>query len=109
MGPGLLVALTLPGAVLLLLAVAVAEQVLARLGRRSPLTRTRRHALTAGGLEVFSAALAPGRAADLETRQVRELRREDVPDGAPPRSRVDLDAGIARLVGGPGAGAEPQP
>jgi hypothetical protein len=100
MGPGLLVALTLPGAVLLLLAIAVVEQLLARLGRRSPLTRTRRHALAAGGLDVFSAALAPGRAADLETQRVRELRREDAPDGAPPRSRVDLDAGVAWLVVG---------
>jgi hypothetical protein len=26
------------------------------------------------------------------------LRRDDAEDGAPPRSRVDLDAGIARLV-----------
>jgi hypothetical protein len=97
MGPGLLVALTLPGLVVLLVVLAVAEQLTARLGRRSPLARNRRHALSAGGLDVFSAALAPGRAADLEQQAVRELRRDDVGDGAPPRQRIDLDGGIAHL------------
>jgi hypothetical protein len=96
-GPGLLVALTLPGLVLLLVVLAVAEQLAARLGRRSPLAHERRHALSAGGLDVFSAALAPGRAVDLEQRQARELRRNDVGDGAPPRTRIDLDSGVAYL------------
>ena len=95
MGPGLLVALTLPGLVLLLVALALLEQVAARMGRRSPLARGRRHALSAGGLDVFSAALAPGRAVDLEQQRSRELRREDLGDGAPPRERIDLDAGVA--------------
>jgi hypothetical protein len=98
MGPGLLVALTLPGLVLLLVVLGVAESVWARLGRRSPVTRRDRHALSAGGLDVFSAALAPGREADLEQRRVQQTRRYDVEDGAPPRSRVDLDAGVAVLV-----------
>jgi hypothetical protein len=96
-GPGLLVALTLPGLVLLLVVVAVVEQLAARLGRRSVLTRRRRHALSAGGLDVFSAALAPGRAVDLEQQRTRELRRDDVDDGAPPRERIDLDGGVAYL------------
>jgi hypothetical protein len=55
-GLGLLVALTLPGLVLLLVAGAVAEQAWSRLGRRGPLSRRRRPALSAGGLDVFSAA-----------------------------------------------------
>src|SRR4051812_14140145 len=97
MGPGLLVALTLPGLVLLLVALAVTEQLAARLGRRGLLSRTRRHALSAGGLDVFSAALAPGRAVDLEQQRARELRRDDVDDGAPPRGRIDLDGGVAYL------------
>ena len=97
MGPGLLVALTLPGLVLLLVAVAVVEKLASRLGRRSPLARTRRNALSAGGLDVFSAALAPGRAVDLEQQQARELHRDDLGDGAPPRERIDLDSGVAYL------------
>jgi Family of unknown function (DUF6191) len=97
MGAGLLVALTLPGLVLLLVALAVGEQFAARLGRRSLLARRRRHALSASGLDVFSAALAPGRDVDLEQRRAREIRRDDVEDGAPPRTRIDLDSGIAYL------------
>ena len=84
MGVGLLVSLTLPGVVLLLVAVAVAEQAWSRLGRRSRLTRRRRGALSAGGMDVFSAALDPGRAADLEEQLSRVVIREDTRDGAPP-------------------------
>ncbi|MFW3172050.1 DUF6191 domain-containing protein [Geodermatophilus sp. CPCC 206100] len=98
MGPGVLVALTLPGLVLLLVGVAVAEQGWSRLGRRSPVTRRERHALSAGGLDVFSAALAPGRAADLEQQRIQETKRDDVEDGAPPASTVDLAGGVAVLV-----------
>lgn len=83
----LVLTLTLPGVALLLVAVAVAEQVAARLGRRGPVSRRRRHALSAAGLDVFSVALAPGREADLEEHQVREMTREDPGDGAPPRPR----------------------
>src|SRR3712207_4187461 len=92
-GLGLLVALTLPGLVLLLVAGAVVEQAWSRLGRRSPLSRRRRPALSAGGLDVFAAALEPGRAVDLDERHVREITREDAGDGAPPL--VDLRRGVA--------------
>jgi HAMP domain-containing protein len=102
-GPGLLLALTLPGLVLLLLVLGVAESAWSRLGRRSPVTRRSRHALSAGGVDVFSAALAPGREADLEQQRVRQMRRADVEDGAPPHSTVDLDAGTAVLVVPPSA------
>ncbi len=98
MGAGLLVALTLPGLVLLLVALAGAEQLCSRLGRRSPVTRRERHALAAGGLDVFSAALAPGRAVDLEQQRIQETKRDDVEDGAPPTSTVDLAGGVAVLV-----------
>jgi hypothetical protein len=97
MGVGLLVSLTLPGVVLLLLAVAVTEQVWARLGRRSRLTRRRRHALSAGGMDVFSAALDPGRAADLDEQRSRAVTREDTGDNAPPYGRIDLASGVALL------------
>ena len=48
-------------------------------------------------MDVFSAALYPGKAVDLEEQRVREMRRDDVEDGAPPRRRIDLDSGVAYL------------
>ena len=97
MGVGALVALTLPGLVILLLTLAAVEHVWSRLGRRSPLHGRSRHALTAGGMDVFSAALFPGKALDLEERRVREVRRDDVEDGAPPYTRIDLAGGVAYI------------
>ena len=94
---GALVSLTLPGLVILLVVLACAEHAWSRLGRRSPLHGRRRHALSAGGMDVFSAALFPGRAVDLEQQRVRETIRDDVDDGAPPYGRIDLDRGIAWL------------
>jgi hypothetical protein len=96
MGPGVLVALTLPGVVLLLTALAMVEAVRARLGRRSLLTRRERHALSAGGLDVFSAALAPGREVDLAEQRGREMSRDDADAGAPPL--VDLERGVVYLT-----------
>ncbi len=95
MGVGLLFALTLPGLVVLLVGVAVAEHVWSRFGRRSALYGRERHALSAGGMDVFSAALSPGRAVDLEQQRVRELTRDDVENGAPPNTRIDLESGVA--------------
>jgi hypothetical protein len=95
MGAALLVSLTLPGLVLLLLAVATLEQVSARLGRRSMLTGSRRRALSAGGLDVFSAALSPGHAVDLEQRRSRSITRDAQRDGAPPWA--DLDGGVVSI------------
>lgn len=97
MGAGVLFALTLPGLVVLLVAVATVEHLWSRFGRRSPLYRRERHALAAGGMDVFSAALFPGKAVDLEERRVREMTREDVDDGAPPYRRIDLDSGVVYL------------
>ena len=90
-------ALTLPGLVVLLVVVASMEHAWSRLGRRSRLHGHERHALSAGGMDVFSAALFPGKAVDLEEQRVREIRRDDVEDGAPPRARIDLDSGVAYL------------
>jgi hypothetical protein len=94
---GVLFALTLPGLVVLLVVLATVEHAWSRLGLRSPLHRRARHAPSAGGIDVFSAALFPGKAVDLEEQRVREMRRDDVEDGAPPRGRIDLDSGIAYL------------
>jgi hypothetical protein len=97
MGIGVLFALTLPGLVVLLVVVATVEHLWSRLGRRSPVYGRERHALSAGGMDVFSAALFPGKAVDLEEQRVREMTRDDVADGAPPYGRIELDSGVAHL------------
>ena len=97
MGIGVLFALTLPGLVVLLVVVATLEHAWSRLGRRSPVYRRERHALSAGGMDVFSAALVPGKAIDIAEQRVREMTRDDVADGAPPYGRIDLDSGVAYL------------
>jgi Family of unknown function (DUF6191) len=97
MGAGALFALTLPGLVVLLVVLAALEHAWSRMGRRSRLHGSERHALSAGGMDVFSAALFPGKAVDLEQQRVREMRRDDVEDGAPPYTRIDLDSGVAYL------------
>lgn len=97
MGPGLLVVMTLPGLVLLLVVVAAVEQVAARRGARSPLTRARRSGLSAGGMDVFSAALMPGRQVDLDEQRSRQLVADDAEQGGPPRGRIDLGSGVAYL------------
>jgi hypothetical protein len=97
----MLLALTIPGLAVLLVVLAAVESLASRLRRRSPLARRHRRALSAAGADVFSAALVPGRDVDLERRRASELLREDETDGAPPRSRIDLDAGVAHLVLGP--------
>ena len=97
MGVGALVAFTLPGLVIALVVLATVEHVWSRLGRRSPLHRRSRHALTAGGMDVFSAALFPGEALDLEEQRIREFRRDDVEDGDPPTTRIDLAGGVAYI------------
>ena len=97
MAAGVLFALTLPGLVILLVVVATAEHLWSRAGRRSRLIGRQRHALSAGGLDVFSAALVPGRDVDLEQQRAREIRRDDVEDGAPAYGRIDLTSGVAWL------------
>ncbi|MGY1844847.1 DUF6191 domain-containing protein [Modestobacter sp. SYSU DS0875] len=42
--------------------------------------------------------MEPARVHGVDQRLATELMREDETDGALPRSRVDLDAGVAHLV-----------
>ena len=98
MTAGVLLALTLPGVVLLLVVVAIVEHAASRLGRRGLLGKTPRGALSASGMDVLSAALSPGREVDLEQRRVeRLLRDDDEVSGAPPHWSADLDRGVVRL------------
>jgi hypothetical protein len=92
----MLFAVTLPGLVVLLVVLAATEQVLARAGRRSVLTRHRRPDLSAAGMDVLAASMSPGKQHELDQRRVEELIRDDEATGA--RSRIDLAGNIATLV-----------
>lgn len=83
-----LFAATLPGLVVLLIVLAAIERVLRR--------RKGRSSLSAAGLDVFSAAMLPGRAVELEHRAEAKERRLGPSDGAPPHG-VDLVGGTARV------------
>jgi hypothetical protein len=98
MTAGVLFALTLPGLVVLLVLIALVEHVVSRQGRRSPVHRQRRAALSASGMDVFSAALSPGRATALDQHRLEEMLRDDEEDGAPRRPGcVDLERRIVYL------------
>ena len=95
---GLVFAMTLPGLVLALLAVAGLDQLLLRVRGRGIVPWRRDAQVSSTGFDLLHAALSPGKADELAQRQTEELVREEEAEGAPPRSRVDLDAGVARLV-----------
>ena len=84
-----LLALTIPGLVVLLVVVALVEAI-ARRKRGLP--------ATAAGLEDFAGVFQASRRVDQDHKQHSLMMRDEVEDGAPPRSEVDLDAGTARLV-----------
>jgi hypothetical protein len=94
---GVVVAMTLPGLVLLLLAVASLDQLLLRVRGRGVVRWRRDSQVSSTGFELLHASLSPGKADELVQRQHEELVRDEEQDGAPPRSTVDLDAGVARL------------
>jgi hypothetical protein len=94
---GFVFAMTLPGLVLLLLALAAVDQLLLRTRGRGIVPWRRDSQVSSTGFDLLHAALSPGKADELAQRRTEELVRDDEDDGAPPRSEIDLDAGIARL------------
>ena len=90
-------ALTLPGLVLVLLAVAGVDQLLLRTRGRGIVPWRRDAQVSSTGFDLLHAALSPGKAAELAQRNTEELVRDEEDDGAPPRSRVDLATGVAHL------------
>lgn len=82
-------ALSIPGLVVLLVVVATVEAV-SRRNSKLP--------ATAAGLEDFAGVFQASRRVDQEHKQHSLMMRDELGDGAPPRSEVDLDAGTARLV-----------
>ena len=94
---GVVFAMTLPGLVLLLLALAAADQLALRVRGHGLVPWRRDTQVSSTGFDLLHAALSPGKADELSQRQTEELVRDEQDDGAPPRSEIDLDAGVARL------------
>ncbi|WP_040841537.1 DUF6191 domain-containing protein [Nocardia brevicatena] len=98
---GLLVAMTIPGLALMLIALAGAEVVWKRLtgSRVLPWTRSRSGTpVAAAGFEEVTAAFQGSKHIEFEQRLTTLMHRETPSDGAPPRDEIDLGAGVARLV-----------
>jgi len=92
-----LAAMTLPALVVLLVIAGAVEAVLVRRRRKRGDALARNH-VAAAGFDVLGLALAPTRQAKLEHDEFQKLRRDEEGDAAPPRSHVDLDTGVARIV-----------
>ena len=102
------VAMSLPGLVILLVLAAALEALLSRRRPRRDATGTdhvvrgpwrRRRPVVAGvAFDALGLALAPSTRHTLEHDEYLELSRDEEGDAAPPRSRVDLDAGTAHIV-----------
>lgn len=82
-------ALSIPGLVVLLVVVATVESISRRKGGLPA---------TAAGLEDFAGVFQASRRVDQDHKRHSLMMRDELGDGAPPRSAVDLDAGTARLV-----------
>jgi hypothetical protein len=91
-----LAAMTLP-ALVVLLVVAGAVEVLVGRRRRRAGEHARSHVATAG-FDALGLVLAPSTKHRKEHDEYLELKRDEDGDAAPPRSHVDLDARIARIV-----------
>jgi hypothetical protein len=94
---GFAVALTLPGLVLVLLAVAAIDQLLLRVQGRGLMSWRKDAQVSSTGFELLHATLSPGKADELAQRRIEEVIRDDEEDGAPPRSWVDFATGVAHI------------
>ncbi|WP_435057455.1 DUF6191 domain-containing protein [Streptomyces sp. bgisy060] len=89
--------MTLPGLVVVLTAIAFADQFLRLTGRGK-----RTGQVSSTGFEQLHATFSQGKQNELKERQSALLVRDDEEDGAPPRhSTVDLGSGRAVIRLGP--------
>ncbi|MGA5702794.1 DUF6191 domain-containing protein [Peterkaempfera bronchialis] len=91
-------AMSIPGLVCLLTLVALLDQLALRAGRSRwvPWRGTGREGqISATGFEQLHATFAAGKQHELDERRTTLMLRDDQGDGAPPRTRVDLDGGHA--------------
>ena len=91
-----LFALTLPGLVVILTVAGVFELVVARTIRVK--TNAAKYPVASAGFDVLGLSLAPETRHRHEFDNSSRMLREDEGEGAPPRSKIDLDAGTASIV-----------
>ena len=89
---GFLLAMSLPALIIGLFALGIYELVRDR----------RRHghhgtAMASTGFDILQEALYPSKRHEIEQREHEALMVDAESDGAPPRSRIDLDAGTAHI------------
>ena len=101
-----LFAMTLPALVVILIVAGVVDVLATRRRRHRGATAAKPKVATAA-IDVLGLAFSPGSRHKLEHDQFMELDRDEEGDAAPPRSRVDLDAGTARIVIPPTASTAP--
>jgi hypothetical protein len=90
-------AMTLPALVVLLVVAGVIDVLVVR--RRRKRGRPQARAKVAEiGFDALGLALAPSSKHKQEHDEFMALKRDDEGDAAPPRSTVDLDTGVARIV-----------
>lgn len=89
---------TMPALIAALTALAIVDQILLWLGKARILPwrrKGRERRVSATGFEMLHGHLSPGKAQELKQRATSLMMRDEQDEGAPPRSRVDLDAGLA--------------
>ena len=99
---GAVFAMTLPGLVILLIGLALVERASRGIG-----SGRRDHPTASAGFDVLGEIFDPGTKHRIEEQDSIALRRDDIEDGAPPRSRVDLGNGTAHLRLPPPSGDAP--
>ncbi|MFJ6216502.1 DUF6191 domain-containing protein [Streptomyces sp. NPDC092296] len=90
--------MSIPGLVCLLSLLALVDQLALRAGRSRwiPWRGTGREGqISATGFEQLHATFSAGKQHELDERKSSLLIRDEEGDGAPPRTRVDLDGGRA--------------
>jgi hypothetical protein len=100
-------AMSLPGLVCALVALAVLDQLALRVRRVSRLPwrgRGREGQISATGFEQLHAQFSAGKQHELRERGTALMLRDEEGDGAPPRGGVDLLRGTAVLPAGGGRG-----
>jgi hypothetical protein len=91
-----LFALSFPGLAILLVALVALERLGLWFAGHSWVPWRRKHTgmpVSAATLDVFAGVTDPGQRIDREELHAKMLMREDDEEGAPPRTRVDLDTG----------------
>ena len=86
-----LLAMTLPALVLVLTVLGVLD-ILSSRGRER-----RGSAMSSTGFDILQQALYPSKRHEIEQREHESLMTEEDAQGAPPRTRIDLDRGTAHI------------